>query len=85
MTQKSDLYLEKLLASPLLANVNDMAFSLQGRADANERLAEYLQDMCPAVLCINVSTEECVKHEHHCGIDFQYIANKVMLHANALD
>ncbi len=79
MPQKSDLYLDKLLSSPLLPQVEEAAHALEGRADANERLAEYLQDLCPAVLCINVSTEECVKHEGHCGLDFNYIAKKVLL------
>ncbi len=78
MPQKSDLYFDKLLSSPLLNQVEETAHSLEGRADANERLAEYLQDLCPAVLCINVTTEECVKHEGHCGLDFNYIANKIL-------
>ena len=78
MVWKTETYIDMLMASNLLEKVDEKAEELLGRGDVRERLAEYLQDICPGVLCINVSIEECVKHERHCGLNFLEIADVVL-------
>ena len=70
MNSKSQIYFEKLLASDKWAGVENMVDELEGRIDFNERMAEYLQDICPAVLCIDVTPEQCFKYEHSYGLNF---------------
>jgi len=77
MNSKSQIYFEKLLASDKWAGVENMVDELDGRIDFNERMAEYLQDICPAVLCIDVTPEQCVKYEHSCGLNFIEISEYV--------
>ncbi|SFB88604.1 hypothetical protein [Pseudoalteromonas denitrificans] len=77
MNSKSQIYFEKLIVSDKWARVENMAFELDGRIDYNDRMAEYLQDICPEVLCINVTAEQCVKYEHSCGLNFVEISEYV--------
>jgi hypothetical protein len=78
VSQKTESYIKMLMASKKLADVDEKAQSLYGRIDAIERMAEYLQDLCPSVLGLNVTTEQCVKFEQSCGMNFLEIANAVM-------
>ncbi len=78
MINKTESYIKMLMASNMLKAVDDRAEELYGRIDAKERMAEYLQDLCPSVLGLNVTTEQCVKFEKSCGINFLEIAEVVM-------
>lgn len=77
MNSKSQIYFEKLLASDKWAGVENMVDELDGRIDFKERMAEYLQDICPVVLCIDVTPEKSVKYEHSCGLNFIEISECV--------
>ncbi len=78
VSKQTESYINMLMASEKLADVDQRARDLYGRIDAKERMAEYLQDLCPAVLGLNVTTEQCVKFEKSCGINFLEIAEVVM-------
>jgi len=73
------------MASNNLKIVDDRAAALYGRIDAKERMAEYLQDLCPAVLGLQVTTEQCVKFEKSCGINFLEIAEVIMKRQDELE
>jgi len=85
MTTKTESYIKMLMASNMLQPVDDRAAELYGRIDAKERMAEYLQDLCPSVLGLNVTTEQCVKFEKSCGINFLEIAEVIMARQEELD
>jgi len=85
MINKTESYIKMLMASNMLKAVDDRAEELYGRIDAKERMAEYLQDLCPSVLGLNVTTEQCVKFEKSCGINFLEIAEVVMARQDDLD
>jgi len=78
MSKKTESYIKMLLASDNIKLVDERAEELYGRIDAKERMAEYLQDLCPLVLGLNVTTEQCVKFEKSCGINFLEIADVIM-------
>ncbi len=78
MINKTESYIKMLMASNMLKAVDARAEELYGRIDAKERMAEYLQDLCPSVLGLNVTTEQCVKFEKSCGINFLEIAEVIM-------
>jgi len=78
MNNKTDCYIQMLMASDSLTIVDARAEELYGRIDAKERMAEYLQDLCPTVVGSNVTTEQCVKFEKSCGINFLEIADVIM-------
>ncbi len=85
VSKQTESYIKMLMASEKLADVDQRARDLYGRIDAKERMAEYLQDLCPSVLGLNVTTEQCVKFEKSCGINFLEIAEVVMArHDNLL-
>jgi len=78
MINKTESYIKMLMASNMLKAVDARAEELYGRIDAKERMAEYLQDLCPSVLGLNVTTEQCVKFEKSCGINFLEIAEVIV-------
>jgi len=78
VSKQTESYINMLMASEKLADVDQRARDLYGRIDAKERMAEYLQDLCPTVLGLNVTTEQCVKFEKSCGINFLEIAEVVI-------
>jgi hypothetical protein len=85
MKNKTNSYIKMLMASDNLKAVDERAAELYGRIDAKERMAEYLQDLCPLVLGLNVTTEQCVKFEKSCGINFLEIAEEIMARQDDLD
>lgn len=85
MTKKTESYIKMLMASDMLKSVDNRATELFGRIDAKERMAEYLQDLCPSVLGLNITTEQCVKFEKSCGINFLEIAEVIMTRQDDLE
>jgi hypothetical protein len=85
MINKTESYIKMLMASNMLTTVDKRAAELYGRIDAKERMAEFLQDLCPSVLGLNVTTEQCVKFEKSCGINFLEIAEVIMARQDELE
>lgn len=78
MNSKTEEYIRSLMKSELLAKADQQAEHFYGRQDARERVAEYLQNICPAVFCIQISTANCVKNEERCGINFSEVAEYLL-------
>lgn len=85
MINKTESYIKMLMASNRLKIVDERAAELYGRIDAKERMAEFLQDLCPSVLGLNVTTEQCVKFEKSCSINFLEIAEVIMTRQDELE
>lgn len=79
MNPNTENYIKTLMRSDLMADVEKEVNHFYGRMDARERIAEHLQNICPAVLCMKVSTESCVENERRCGIDFEEVADYLLV------
>lgn len=78
MNEITASYLEQLKSSYFLSKVDNKAKRLVGRNDAVERLAEYLQDLCPCVMLVDQSQAKCHDFLHECEIDFNCIAEAMI-------